>query len=381
MSPAPRAVAVLVMLAVILSGCGIIQRLTGEAARRQAREQAAKEQLQTLQQKVMRYADAYSERVARRTLDFADGLEGPARPPILSWRFSQVTAAVQIAAGPNPLTNAIDMVVLVSLARRIVATSWVARYGDAAQPVLRAYQSMEADAWQLLEGLLTLAQREEISRALDTWSADNPGVESAAFLRFADLAGVGPKAEARISPGLLGIIGLDPLEGIDPAVRVVAETRALAERALYYAQRLPMLLDLQIGEMLARFVQSPDARRILTAVDQVAQLSASVTRLSDETPALIAREREAAIAQVFSEFDRKAASCSQSRRSSKRPSTPGRSRRSRSTPPFSRPTGCCRASSPANPSSRRRSRPVRSTSRNTLVRSRSLPRPRARCRH
>jgi hypothetical protein len=59
------------ILSVSLIGCGIIERLTGEAARKRARAEAAKEQSQTLQLKVMRFADQYVERMERRTTQLA----------------------------------------------------------------------------------------------------------------------------------------------------------------------------------------------------------------------------------------------------------------------------------------------------------------------
>lgn len=60
-------VALVVVPSISLIGCGIIEPLTGEAARRRARAEAAKEQTQTLQLKVMRFADQYVESIERST--------------------------------------------------------------------------------------------------------------------------------------------------------------------------------------------------------------------------------------------------------------------------------------------------------------------------
>ena len=106
----------------------------------------------------------------------------------------------------------------------------------------------------------------------------------------------------RVSPGLLGVIGLGPLSGIDPAVREFEQTRLLAERALYYAQRLPVLLDLQLKLTTARLNASPEAEQILNTVREVGELSDAVEQLTVQVPDLIAREREAAIAQLMAEL-------------------------------------------------------------------------------
>jgi hypothetical protein len=304
MNACARATTVVLGLFIALCGCGVAQRMTGEAARKQAREEAAKEQSQALQQEVMRFADLYVERVVQRTEQLAQEIQAAElRLTVFNWQFTQATAAVQIAAGPNPVANAVDMVVLVSLNRRIVETSWVERYGDAASVVVRSYQSLEQEAWQLLDGVGTPAQLAELDAALSRWSEDNPGLETAAFIRFADFAGLGAQAEVRVSPGLLGIVGLDPLEGIDPAVREFEQTRLLAERAVYYGQRLPILFDIQIRQMAARFAETPETRNLLATVNQVGELSAAVARLTEQTPVLLAREREAAIAQFMAALE------------------------------------------------------------------------------
>jgi hypothetical protein len=97
-------------------------------------------------------------------------------------------------------------------------------------------------------------------------------------------------------------VGLDPLEGVDPAIREVEQTRFLAERALYYAQRAPILVDFQVGSLLTRVGQSDYARETLQTVEQVGRLSDSLSRLTADLPQVVAREREAAISQVMSEL-------------------------------------------------------------------------------
>jgi hypothetical protein len=258
-----RPIAVVLALLVALAGCGIVERVTGEAARKQARQEAIKARSQELQLEVMRFGDQYMERVVRRTEQLAAAVPGQVRLAVLDWQFTQATATVQIAAGTNPIMNAVDMVVMVSLNRRIVETTWIDRYGEAAQPLLRTYRSLEEEAWELLDGVGTADQHAELNAALALWFKENQRLETAAFIRFSDFAGEGQEAEVRVSPGLLGIVGLDPLEGIDPAVREFEQTRLLAERAVYYTQRLPILLDIQLGLIAARVAETPEARTLL----------------------------------------------------------------------------------------------------------------------
>jgi hypothetical protein len=313
---ATAARAVLVgILSLSLIGCGIIERLTGEAARKRARAEAAKEQSQTLQLKVMRFADQYVERMERRTTQLArkyaeqmaehDFDVDRLVADLAQWRFTQATAAFQIAAGSNPVANAIDMIVLVSLTRRIIEFEWVQTYGPAAADLLRTFRSLEDQAWHLVDDLpgTTEDKKAEFDRILQDWYQSNPGLESAAFVRFTDIAGLGlGQQEAGVSPGLLGIFGLDPLEGVDPAVREFEQTRVLAERAMYYAQRVSILIDLQVTASTARARGTPEVRETLETVDQVGRLADALAGVVGELPNTIAREREAAVAQVMAEL-------------------------------------------------------------------------------
>jgi hypothetical protein len=293
-------------LVVALPGCGIVERLTGEAARKQQRAEEAKARSQELQLKVMRFADTYSEQVVAftgRMSPFAEGGDDPAvrqkRQDLISWQLAQATAAVQIAAGPRPPANALDMVVLVHLTHGIVARSWPSRYGEDAGAIVKLFEGLEPMAWKLLDGLASEQQMAEFRNLLDRFSENTPGLETAAFLRFADIASAGGKTREKVSPGLLGIVGLDPLEGIDPAIREFEQTRQLAERVVYYLQRMPALVELQVARATERIGGSDQMRRTVDSVERVGLLAESMARTSDELPQLIARERQAAIDQVM----------------------------------------------------------------------------------
>ena len=86
-------------------------------------------------------------------------------------------------------------------------------------------------AWKLTDEFLTPAQTEDFRNVLMEWRARNPHVESVTFVHFVDFAkAIGrPKAgEADQSGNLFGLLGLDPLAALDPAVRQIEQTRLLA---------------------------------------------------------------------------------------------------------------------------------------------------------
>jgi hypothetical protein len=93
-------------------------------------------------------------------------------------------------------------------------------------------------------------------------------------------------------------VGIDPLSNLDPAVKEIAQTRQLAERAIYYMQRAPDLLDMQVERLSYQFAAMPETRSLLTSVDRVSLLGSSSDRLVDTLPDLLDRQREALVGEL-----------------------------------------------------------------------------------
>lgn len=291
-------------LVALLQGCGIIERASGQAARRAQAETEQKQLSEAVQLAVMRFSDQYRETITGQSERLAAEFStARVRIQLLDWAFSQSMAAAVIAAGPNIVTNAVDMVVLVGLSRRVVERHLVPELPrDYADRLVRDYFALEDEAFRLLQLLdpdSSTEQRTELSALMDQWVIDNPEVVRVAYIRFADFAALGKKTQRPVSPGLLGIIGLDLMSGIDPAVVEIERTRQLAERALFYGQRVPVLIDLQVRASAARAVSSPEFVDAMETVRSVGAVSLSSAQLLDEVPMLVAREREAAIAQLL----------------------------------------------------------------------------------
>src|SRR3984957_15174827 len=99
--------------------------------------------------------------------------------------------------------------------------------------------------------------------------------------------------------GLFSVLGLDPLSGLNPAVREISQSRELAERTIYYAQRLPNLLDMQIERLTFEFATMPEVNRLLANADHVAAAATTTARVGGELPTLLPRARAAAIRQLM----------------------------------------------------------------------------------
>jgi hypothetical protein len=104
------------------SGCSVIDQMKPSTREAQAHAQ----QLQDLQLSVMRFADEYVGRSNEAMNRFKGDTQNPEeRLHIQNWKLQQATSAYTIATGPNPIANALDMVVLASLSRMVLDDVWV----------------------------------------------------------------------------------------------------------------------------------------------------------------------------------------------------------------------------------------------------------------
>ena len=299
----PQVVIVLV-LALAMSSCSFWQRASGKP---EARDKQAQD-LQQLQYGAMRLADEYVGRLLIPLNDFQAASKSPAdRLAAQTWKISQATSAYTVASGANPTVNALDLVVLATLSRMVVEDSWVAeRFGERATPVRDAHREIEERAWEFIATQLSASQQLELRQLIDSWRQKNPHVRSVAYIHFSDFAGSMEQPQSRGTErrpgGIFGIVGLDPMANLDPAVREITQTRLLAERTIYYAQRVPALLDMQVERLTYEFAVTPETLQILGDVQRASIAAQQAGNLADALPALIERELSAAISQFMREL-------------------------------------------------------------------------------
>lgn len=290
--------AVVAAIAASTTSCAQMQRLL---PRDESQQRA--DRLQEVQLTVMRYADEYAGRLNDSLGQFAArAAASQERLAARNWQLSQSTSAYTIASGPNPVINALDLVVLATLSRMVVEDYWRKElYGPSAEPLLEVHRALERQAWSLIEGVLDDAQVTQLHDMIDRWRAENPHMRAVSHIHFVDFAKTTsrPRSDGRHSPGsLFGLIGLDPLGNLDPAVRELEQTRQLAERTIYYLQRLPSLLDLQIERLTYQFAMMPETQSLLADARRLSVGVEAAGMFADRLPAALATEREAALEQI-----------------------------------------------------------------------------------
>jgi hypothetical protein len=260
-------------------------------------------QLQVQQVSVMRYADEYVGSITQPIRSFETSTDNAAdRLTAQNWLLSQATAAYTMASGPSPIVNTVDLVVLTTLSRMVIDEAYGGeRFGERAALLREAYHRLEPLALELAKGALSADQIVELQHLIVVWREQNPHVTAISFVHFRDVAAGGKlktDASAR-SAGLFTLLGLDPFSSLDPAVREISRSRELAERTIYYAQRVPSLLDMQVERMTFELATMPEVTGLLANADHVAGAAATTARVVGELPSLLPREREAAIRQIM----------------------------------------------------------------------------------
>jgi hypothetical protein len=304
--PLSQPVLLLVAAAILLSGCAVTNRLFRDRA---AEERAAS--LLQMQLAVMRFADEYAIRINAQVRTFQQATDDPVeRLESQSWLVSQATAAFTIAAGPNPELNAIDMLVFSTLSRLVIEDRWVGeRYGARAQPLLDEHRALEQRIWDYSRVLLTEAQTDELRSSIEAWHRKNPLGRAVPFIHLEDFA----FATSATRPGgassnsIFSFLGIDPLSNLDPAVRELAQSRQLAERAVYYGQRAPQLISMETQRLAFEFAVAPESVRVIDSVAQIGGAAQTTSELAADLPRLLAEERAAAIEQLAGVFDERQA--------------------------------------------------------------------------
>jgi hypothetical protein len=203
---------------------------------------------------------------------------------------------VGIATGPNPTANILDFVSLATLLRLSLeerASNAVPR--GALDPWLDTSRHLETNAWKLAAEALTADQQSQLRAAIGQWRGRNPAVSDTFFARPQELASaIRTSAERQSQPeSVFSLVGLDPMSGLDPAVREVTRTRLFAERALFAVERMPNLLRWQTQLLTDEVLDHGQITNALASAERISAAAQSISQTAAQLPKDISEERKA----------------------------------------------------------------------------------------
>jgi hypothetical protein len=260
-----------------------------------------------VQTTVMRFADTFSTRIVQATQAFAAANDTPdGQIQAMGWNIGQRTAAITIAAGPNPNSNLLDMIVLVTLGRMVHEEHWLPEvYGEADRPMLEAYQGLETEIWAVASQVLSPTQQEAVRTILSDWRASNPDAALTGFVRlpaFRELIAMRAEEHKTVFGELVGLVSLDPLSGLEPTTREIEQTRLFAERTLYYVQREALIIPTQVELLVLKLTRTPAVGTALGDGTRISEAAASLAATAAALPESVRIEREAAVQQISREL-------------------------------------------------------------------------------
>jgi hypothetical protein len=282
---AKRAWGVLCAACLLLSigvgaGCRVVQS-TAEIVTPQSKKPATNP-AEELQDKLMRFADGFSGAMINGIAAFGTSTNPLPAQQILHLQITYLSDTLAIATGPNPVSDLLDMTVLVTLSRMTLEKHWLPlRHDEQTLALLTLCKQSESEIWQMAATLLTSQQQSELRAAIDNWYEQNSGESRTFYMRALGLASQVQKSSKTQTSGsgnVFSLLGLDPLSGLDPVTREIAESRMAVERAMYSIQRMPQLISLQSQLLTMQLLALPTVQQV---VSNSTEISSSAARLSD----------------------------------------------------------------------------------------------------
>jgi hypothetical protein len=280
-----------VVLSAGLSGCGTVtdrksERVAVAPIKRPQELATAAMTREELEDEVMRFADRFSTRLDVVTDRIAEQSEsGLLRSQALTVKVASYAAAVDIAVGPNPVANILDMLVLASLTRLTVEDYWVPEvFGqESGQDLLLAVRVLEQDIWAISGKVLTEQQQEDLRSLISTWHEQHPNQYYIWGARFSEFSGQSAALDRVAETG--GLLGQ-----VERTRETVDEVRSLGERVLYYLQRAPGLTGFQAELTVYSILRQPE---IVQALEDWQRISESMERFAEEANDLPKQRLEA----------------------------------------------------------------------------------------
>lgn len=240
-----------------------------------------------LQQHVQRQVSQFCDRVVEALEPLERSPHREVSDAALKEALLYASSAVDIAAGPSPEMNLLDLFVFLRLSREAIEQYWIPRvYGEDGREVAVAFRASEKDAWDVLGELLDASQQQELEHLVEAWRAEHPEqvrVEGVRLDDFSVQAGQMAHDRAVRAGGLFS--------NVKSATQTADQALLLAERGMFLALRVPFLLRMQ-ARLLTREILSDAAARLLALpADAGAQVVHRLVTLLDRGRAGVRRLR------------------------------------------------------------------------------------------
>ena len=261
-----------------------------------------------IQAEVMIFVDRYWAMVTQVMDDVRRGADTPQRRlGAQSLKISAVEAAVRIATDENPVVALLDMTVMVSLMRQVWDEYWGPKvYQEPPDgPVGTVFRTLEEEIWTIAERILTPQETGALRQLIVDMRAKYPDQVYVVNMRASEFASASPLVlkETTGGPNLLSLFAIDPLSSLAPATREIQRSRMLAERAFFYASRLPAILSWRTDRAILFAAAMPEVGEARDAVREFRTTGDRLAAIAEEIMDDLEIQRDAAINQFFTRLE------------------------------------------------------------------------------
>jgi hypothetical protein len=252
-----------------------------------------------LQARLMSFADRYLSKVAQATVNYEKVVQTPeAKGFGLSTFIFPGLTVVRLAAGGDPVSDLIDMVVFASLQREVLEAGWAKEVlGSHADELNAAQKSLETQIWKLAAEVLTPIQQTELRQLIKAWRKANPQQRFVSGVHFDEVAIL--RGKSSISRTLSD--SSDLLAPIDRAAQEAEDVRLLAERGVFLMERMPQLLVAQARYVVHEEVAPEEIDTLIKNFSAISGSMVEAQKVVAGFPQFITNERKA----LFHEWDQR----------------------------------------------------------------------------
>lgn len=252
---------------------------------------------------------AFADRFIARNEDATDAIESMSDDPMVrkqahAAKYYPTLSIVTSAADPDPEAALLDIVTTVTLEHMVWSDGWALKtFGESGQLFIDALAEMETDIWAIAAKVLHPNQLTDLRALITAWRAEHLDQTYVSTVRFDDFMFLRDSAlRQRTSLIKLNLV----VANADEAVAQVREARLFAERALFLAGRMPLLMSWQAELLAYDLALAPEVQQSLKNMQSV---SASISQLSDDLHALPDR-LDAQVQRSVDMFDQREANLS-----------------------------------------------------------------------
>jgi hypothetical protein len=283
----------LIMLCALATGCSSTPRSAASKlpADQVGRPTVTGAQAQSLQSAVMALADTSMQRIASEVSLARKAATPEARRDEMATRLTLSSSIVAIAMQPDAVDALADLLTFTTLtadAQRVAALGKGADSYEAR--LLRALEQNDVDAWHVAERWVNEPTRIAFREHILSWKGSRNSAAEVAFVRLADVKRAG-------STSIESDSGL--FDSLHAATQQFDQTRMLAERSLFLAQRIPFLMRLQAELYTSNALATKEAQQTQAQLEQMSSIMETVSKLLGGMAQQVANERQATLDDLF----------------------------------------------------------------------------------